>query len=458
MSTSPGTRICRRAFVHTTGLAAAAGVLGQAARASGGERPNILWLISEDHGPELGCYGTAEARTPNLDGLASDGARYTQAFTTAPVCSAARSAFMTSMYQTAIGAHHHRSHRDDDYHLPEGVDVITKYFRDAGYFTANVKNAAPGVKGTCKTDWNFKPNSKPFDGDDWVQRADGQPFFAQVNFAEAHRMGSWQHMKDPALRVTDPDKVELPPYYPDHPVVRDDWARYLDSIALLDTKVGKVLQRLDDEGLAENTIVVFFGDHGRAMVRGKQWPYDSGLNMPLIIRWPGHVEPDAVCDDLVAAIDFGPTCMELAGIAPPEHLHGVPFLGPNAVQRDHVVGARDRCDETLDRIRTVRTRRYRYIKNFMPERPYTQPNNYKENWYPPLGVLKDLHAKGELTPAQAHFMADRKPDEELYDIQADPWETVNLANSSKHQGTLGRMRGLLDQWLEDYPDLGAIPE
>ena len=452
-------RLGRRAFVQSSGLAAASLASALARSADGGDRPNILWLISEDHGPELGCYGTPGAVTPNLDRLAEEGVRYTQAFTSAPVCSASRSAFMTGMYQTAIGAHHHRSHRDDNYHLPEGVHVLSHWFREAGYFTANVKPAAPGVKGTGKTDWNFelRPGQIAFDGNDWAKRAEGQPFFAQVNFAEAHRMGSWQHMTE-EQRTVDPDVVEIPPYYPDHPVVREDWAHYLDSVNLLDRKVGAVLQRLEDEGLAENTLVFFFGDHGRCMVRGKQWLYDGGIHIPLIIRWPNHLEPGAVCDDLINAIDFGATCMDLVGIPVPETMNGRPFMGPNAQPRDHIIAARDRCDETVDRIRCVRTRRHKYIRNFMPERPYTQKNDYKENWYPPLGVLKELHAKGELTPEQANFMADRRPEEELYDLHTDPWEVHNLADSPKHQGTLTRMRALLEQWLRDYPDHGADPE
>ena len=245
------------------------------------KRPNILWLIAEDLGPELGCYGTTEVWTPNLDKLASEGVRYTRAYTTAPVCSASRSAFMTGMYQTTIGAHNHRSHRDDGYRLPDGVRVLSDWLRDAGYFTANIVMLPPacGFKGTGKTDWNFTHEAPPFDSAKWDDLKLHQPFYAQINFKETHR-------KFNAPSKADPAKVVIPPYYPDHPITRKDWTEYLDSATELDRKIGMILAQLAADGLAENTIVVFFGDHGQAMVRGKQFCYEEGLHIPLLIRWP----------------------------------------------------------------------------------------------------------------------------------------------------------------------------
>src|SRR4051794_6942699 len=277
-------------------------------------RPNILWLVAEDFGPHLGCYGTKEVATPNLDRLAAAGVRYTKAFTTAPVCSPSRSAFMTGMYQTTIGAHNHRSHRDDGFPLPPGVKVLTEWFGQGGYFTANVRELPPGVgfRGTGKTDWNFTPPGRAFDSDRWADLADHQPFFAQVNFQETHR-------KFHAPKHADPAKVEIPPYYPDHPVTREDWARYLDSATELDRKIGLILKRLEADGLADSTIVVFFGDHGQAHVRGKQFCYDSGLRVPLIIRWPKNFpapqnfRPGTVDDRLLMSIDLAPTMLDIAG-------------------------------------------------------------------------------------------------------------------------------------------------
>ena len=245
------------------------------------KRPNILWLIGEDFSPHLGCYGTKEVWTPNLDKLAGEGMRFTRAFTTAPVCSASRSAFMTGMYQTTIGAHHHRSHRDDGYLLPAGVKVATDRFREAGYFTANLRElpTAFGFRGSGKTDWNFTYAGKPFDSDQWSDLKSRQPFYAQINFQETHR-------KFHAPPKADPAKVELPPIYPDHPTARKDWAEYLDAASELDRKIGLILKQLEADGLADNTMVFFMADHGQAHVRGKQFVYDDGLHIPLIIRWP----------------------------------------------------------------------------------------------------------------------------------------------------------------------------
>lgn len=440
-------------------------------------RPNILWLIAEDFGPHLGCYGTKEVSSPNLDRLASEGVRYTRFFTTAPVCSPSRSALMTGMYQTTIGAHNHRSHRDDGYTLPSGVRVLTDWMRDAGYFTANVREfAAPiAFKGTGKTDWNFtyvggtsaaSPEGgsnedlrssslpSPFDSDKWVDLKSHQPFYAQVNFQETHR-------KFHAPKRADPAKVELPPYYPDHPVARADWAEYLDSATELDRKVGLVLKQLEKDGLAVSTVIVFFGDNGQAHVRGKQFCYDSGLSVPLIIRWPKdfpapkNLKPGTVNTQLLEAIDLAPTTLEIAGHPKPAKMQGVSFLGEHAApSKQYVFGARDRCDETVFRFRTVRDTRYRYIRNFTSERPFLQPNAYKEKQYPVWNLLKELHEQGRLTPVQAQLCQPTMPPEELYDLEADPHEIRNLADSLSHAAVLKRLRGVIEKWIEETNDQG----
>jgi len=468
----------RRDFLKAVGAGAVCLALPARLSAvdSAEDRPNILWILSEDISPDLGCYGTPAVQTPNLDRLARQGIRFTQAFTTSPVCSASRSAMITGMYQTSIGAHHHRSHRDDGYTLPEPVRPITDYFRRAGYFTANVTTAAPGVRGSGKTDFNFNVRGKPFDGTDWAvkrpsnestasRRKANQPFFAQLSISMTHRGGHWKNLEEKLDNPVDPAAVKLPPYYPDHPIARRDWATYLNSIQVMDQYVGKILQRLDDEGLAENTLVVFIGDHGRCHVRGKQWLYDGGIHIPLLVRWPGKLKAGQVCDHLVSAIDISATVLKVAGIEPPAHIEGQVFLEPAGKggwkpvkKRDYIIAARDRCDETIDRIRCVRTDRYKYIRNFMPDRPYTQKNRYKERSYPVLGLMKELHAQGKVTPVQALFMASRKPDEELYDLQADPYEVHNLAGSQEHQAILKRMRAILQQWIEETGDMGQSPE
>ncbi|MDP8244427.1 MAG: sulfatase [Candidatus Hinthialibacter antarcticus] len=442
----------RRSFIQYAGTAAVASALPISLHAAQGQKVNVVWITGEDVCPDIGCYGNPLVHTPNIDRLAKQGIRYTNAFTTSPVCSASRSAFMTGMYQTTIGAHHHRSHRDDGYQLPGGARLITDWFRDAGYYTCNVTQVAPGVKGTGKTDFDFNVEN-PFDGNDWSQRDEGQPFFAHINFPETHR----KFKADPEHPIN-PDEVTVPPYYPDHPITRKDWALYLETVNHLDRKVGAVLKRLDDEGLSDNTIVFFFGDHGRCHVRGKQWLYDGGIHVPLIVRWPGKLPEGEVRDQMVSAIDLAPTALHLAGAPVPEVLQGQLFLGENAKPRHSIVAARDRCDETMDRIRCIRTKEFKYIRNFMPERPYLQINRYKEASYPVLRLMRRLYKEGKLTPAQEHFMAQKRPKEELYDLRNDPHEVHNLADSPAHQTTLLKMRAQLDQWIVETNDQGEIAE
>lgn len=422
------------------------------------QKPNIIWILSEDISTDLACYGTPVIKTPNLDKLAKDGIRYTNAFTTAPVCSPSRSAMITAMYQTTIGAHHHRSHRQDGYSLPGPVKPITEYLRQAGYYTVNAKNPAPGVATPLKTDFNFNPKTPVFDGTDWKERQPGQPFFVQMTMDESHRSKAWSTVVQQHPPQIDPAKVVLPPFYPNHPIAREDWATYLESIQLVDSYVGKILQRLQTEGIAENTLVIFSGDNGRCHARDKQFLYDGGLHIPLIIRWPAQLKAGQTNADLISAIDVSATILRVAGVTLPKHLNGQVMLGPEAKKRDFVIGARDRMDETVDKMRAVRDKQFKYIKNYYPERPYMQANKYKETQYPMWNLLKELNTQGKLTPAQALFVAPTKPAEELYDIVNDPYELHNLAASAKHGTTLKKMRGILDNWIKQTDDQGQYPE
>jgi N-sulfoglucosamine sulfohydrolase len=426
------------------------------------KRPNILWLIAEDFGPHLGCYGTKEVSTPVLDGMAAKGMRFTRFYTTAPVCSPSRSAFNTGMYQTTIGAHNHRSHRDDGYTLPEGVKLISERMRESGYFTANVKELPQeaGFKGSAKTDWNFQPPIKAFDSANWDDLRSHQPFYAQINFQETHRTFHGEAHADPA-------KVEVPPYYPDHEVTRQDWAQYLDAATALDKKIGKIMELLRRDGLLENTVICFFGDNGQAHVRGKQFCYEEGLNVPLILKWPSGFaapagyEAGKASDRLLMSIDLTATSLSWAGIAKPEGMQGQIFMGEKAEPaREYVFGARDRCDMTVFRFRTVRDARYRYIRNFTPDRPFLQFNAYKEKQYPVWNLIKELAAQDKLTPEQAVLAAPTMPEEELYDLQNDPFEIHNLAKSNKleDRAALERLSSVLKTWIEQTNDQGRIPE
>lgn len=426
---------------------------------SAAEKPNILWLLAEDIGPEaLSHSGTPEAKTPVLDQLARDGVNFTRAYTSAPVCSPSRSALITGMYATTIGAHNHRTTNKQP--LPDGVRTLPDRLREAKYHTANVVTfpEAAGQKGSGKTDWNFKFTAPAFDGSDWAELKNHQPFYAQVNFSETHR-----DFHAPA--EADPAKVVLPPYYPDHPVARKDWAEYLDSARELDRKVGRILTQLAADGLAENTIVVFMGDNGQAHVRGKQFLYEEGLHVPLIIRWPKQFPPPAGFtpgrDDarFIAAIDLTATTLSWAGVKKPASMQGRVFLGPDAeAPRDLVFGARDKMDETLMRHRAVRDERYRYIRNFSPEMPFFSRNLYKEKQYPMWNLIQELHTQGKLTPAQEILCQARMPEEELYDLAADPHEIHNLAGSNKPEdkAALVKLRTAVEQWIKDTKDRGAV--
>lgn len=420
------------------------------------ERLNVLWIIGDDLGPQLGCYGNRLVHTPNADALAEQGVRFTHCFTPAPVCSASRSAWNTGVYQTTTGTHNHRSHRRDGYRLPTTVRLVSHRMREAGYFTANVLEIADGVRGSGKTDFNFQLEEKPFEGTHWNQRAPGQPFFAQINFTAPHKGPMWQLARKQA-RLVDPQKVDLPPYYPDHPAVRDEVANYLEAVNLWDQQLGAVVRALRRDGLFDRTVIFVFGDNGRCLLRGKQWLYDPGTHVPLLVRWPGVTKAGAVRQDLVSALDIAATTLEIAGIPRPELFHGQSlFSSPHP--RQFVFTARDRCDMTVDRIRAVRNHRYKLIRNFMPDRPYTQYNEYISKNYPTQVVMKELYAKGKLDPVQAQWMAQRKPEWELYDLQQDPHEVRNFIGQPEHAATFKRLRRVLEQWIEETNDQGRIPE
>jgi arylsulfatase A-like enzyme len=426
-------------------------------------KPNILWIIGEDFGQHLGCYGCKDVQTPNLDALAAKGQRFTRFFTTNPICSPSRSAFMTGMYQTTIGAHQHRTAEADKKPLPDGVRLMTDWLRDAGYFTSNIVKFPEAVdfQGRGKTDFNFKYDGKPFDSASWDEMKAHQPFYGQVNFQETHRDFHAPQKADPAT-------LEIPPYYPDHPVVREDWAKYLDSAMELDRKVGEVLKQLERDGLADSTIVVFFGDNGQAQVRGKQFCYDSGLLVPFLLYWPAKLHPPqdykagSVSDRLLPAIDLTAQTLDWAGVKKPAAMQGQVFMGPKGEPaRELVFGARDRADKTTFRFRTVRDAQYRYIKNFTPDRPMMLRSDYKATQYPAWNLIKKLGREGKLTnDAQRFLVAPTMPEEELYDTIADPHETVNLATSSKpeHQAALLKLREAVAMWIVESKDQGQFDD
>lgn len=431
-------------------------------------RPNFLWISTEDISPDLGCYGDPYATTPNLDRLASQGVRYDRVFSHAGVCAPTRSGIITGMYPTTIGTHHMRCQGVP----PHEVKCFPEYLRAAGYYCTN----------NVKTDYQFDPPLTAWDECSgkahWRNRPEGSPFFAVINFTTTHEgqiraPGKETMERLNALTVAerhDPVKAELPPYYPDTPKVRQDWARYYDLITAVDKQVQEVLDQLDADGLAEDTIIWFWGDHGRGLPRAKRWIYDSGSHVPLILRipkkWrglampdnPNAVQPGAVNDDLIAFVDFAPTMLSLAGVEIPRHIQGKAFLGrQKARAREYVFGGRDRMDEAYDLIRTVRDKQFRYIRNYMWFVSRSQTINYMDQM-PTMQEMRRLHAEGGLQGPRMQYFEPTKPVEELYDTLADPHEVNNLAADPRYKDTLERMRGAHLEWCRQTMDIGLIPE
>lgn len=431
-------------------------------------RPNILWLSVEDISAHLGCYGDPHAITPHLDKLATEGARYTHAYTTAGVCAPCRSAIITGLYQTTLGTHHMRCTAK----LPKHIRPFPAYLRESGYYCSN----------NSKQDYQFRTPTDTWDDSSrnahWRNRADDdRPFFSVFNFTGCHESGiastskyqsvtqnlSASQRQDPTMLTT------LPPYYADTPTIREDWKRNYELITAMDAWVGKLIQELKDDGLYENTIIFYWSDHGVGLPRAKRWLYESGTHIPLIVRIPeqfrradaiatGQAEPGTVLDQLVSSIDFGPTVLNLAGVAIPNYVQGQPFLGSNLPEpRDYVYGARDRMDERYDIIRMVRDKRFRYIRNYEPLKTFYQYMNTPEKGAT-MAELRRLHEAGKLPPAAERLFAKQKPVEELYDCRADPHEINNLAADPKFSDVLAKMRDVHLQWVQDTKDLGLIPE
>jgi arylsulfatase A-like enzyme len=421
-------------------------------------RPNVLWIVVDDMSANLSCYGETSITTPHLDRLAAEGVRYTRAFVTAPVCSPCRSALITGMYQTTIGAHHHRSGRGElKLRLPEGVEPLPALFQRAGYYTCIGDGRAEG-KRQAKTDYNFEWDPAHYHGRDWSGRAPGQPFFAQVQLPGGKlRDGQgWRKLAEAfGARATRPEAVRgLPPYYPPDPEILRDWAAYLDAVRQTDAAVGRVLDRLRTEGLLEQTLVVFLTDHGISHARGKQFLYDEGTHVPLLLRGPG-LPAGAVRDELVEHIDVAALSLGFAGLPLPAAMQGRNLLAPDHTPREAVFAARDRCDETVDRLRSVRTADYLYIRNFHPLRPHLQPNRYKDH-KPGVRRLHELHTAGALPELSTRLLfAPVRPPEELYRWQEDRWQVTNLVGEPAHQTALQDLRGRLDRWMVETRDPGA---
>jgi arylsulfatase A-like enzyme len=427
------------------------------------KRPNIVWIFVDDMSANFSCYGEKAIETPHVDRLAKEGTRFTRAFVTAPVCSPSRSALITGCYQTTIGAHHHRSGRGElKINLPGDVVPVPVLFKKAGYYTCIGGFGATGDK-LGKTDYNFEWPREMYDANDWAGRKSGQPFFMQVQLHGGKHRGqgankNWQErVKNLFGANTKPEDIKLPPYYPRDPVLLQDWADYLDCCRFTDKEVGDVLARLEKEKLLDETVVFFMTDHGISHARGKQFLYDEGTHVPFVVRGPG-VAKGVVRDDLVEHIDMAATSLALAGIEVPKWMQGRNVLAKDYEKRDAVFAARDRCDETMEHLRSVRTSQFKYIRNYLNERPHLQPNRYKDD-KAIVKKLRELHEAGKLDDLQEKLLfAEKRPAEELYDLTADPHEVNNLAADPKFKATLEAMRKKLADWEERTGDKGRKPE
>jgi uncharacterized sulfatase len=422
-------------------------------RAGAADRPNILWLTSEDHGPEMGCYGDPLARTPNVDALAAKGMRFNRAWSNHPVCAPARTAIISGLHATSSGGVHMRSMVP----MPKGAKMYPEYLREAGYYATN----------NSKEDYNLEKTDATWDDSSgrahWRNRKPGQPFFAIFNSTKSHES---QIRTRPHQAIVDPAKVRVPAYHPDTPEVRQDWAQYYDKVSEADADAGVQLKEIEAAGLAADTIVFYYGDHGSGMPRSKRWPSNSGLHVPLVVyfppKWqhlaPKEYRPGGASDRMVSFVDLAPTVLSIAGVRPPEWMQGHAFAGPHQVAGPaYLFGARGRMDERPDTVRSVTDGRYVYVRNYFPQVGQGLGNEYQMQT-PTTRIWREWFDQRKTNAAQSNFWTIPKAPEELYDLTTDRDEVNNLAAKPEHRATLDRLRTALREHLARVRDVCFLPE
>ncbi len=430
-------------------------------------QPNILWIYLEDTAPLLSSYGTTLISTPNIDNLAKEGVLYKNVFMPAPVCSAIRSSIITGTMSTTIGAHNHHSSRTKEaaIKLPENLKTVPEIFKKEGYFTFN----------NGKDDYNFTYNRRDLYSQDFKVHPlygksgvrldlsslkDKQPFFGQIQLYGGKEIFS-DSFKENVKTPVDRAKIKLPPYLPSHPTIIEEYANHLDAIQITDGKVGDIIDKLRENNLLDNTIVFFFSDHGMRITRNKQFLYDGGLHVPLIIadftKSNRDIPAGTINNDLINGLDLGTSALALAGIPIPGNMEGKNMFNRNQ-KREYVISTRDRCDFTIDRIRSVRSKEYKYIRNFMTDRAYTQPTYMDVAGIAFVQVMHRLHGDKKLNKVQDRFMSDERPKEELYNLKEDPYELNNLASNPAYSTILKAYGNILDKWIVTTDDKGQYPE
>ncbi|MEM6885330.1 MAG: sulfatase [Verrucomicrobiota bacterium] len=427
---------------------------------AGRKQPNIIWLMAEDMGRDLSCYGMTGVKTPNLDQMAREGALFTNAYASNPICSPNRSAMMVGVDQTRFNAHHHRSNRDVP--LMEPFKPITSFLRDAGYTCILGSNLV--MKSGRKIDCNFKHQAiGPYDGKttfglfDKLDRftKEDQPFFNQIQLVVTHRGDWWNPIREEAKNPVSLDEIELPPYYADSPEIRYDWAAYMDTVQYMDNEVGQIMQTLKNQGMDKNTIVIFIADNGRCNIRGKGYLHEAGIHVPMIVWAPGLIEPGTIVDEMVCTTDISATVLQLAGAEIPDYMTARPVFGVEAPEyREYVRSARDIWDEIDECSRSITTPKFKYIKNHMPEVPWVTSQAYLELNRPAIHVMRHLKAEGKLSDLEMTHFRNSKPIEELYDLEKDPFELNNLAENPEYADVLKQMRAKEAEWQASYKDYG----
>jgi uncharacterized sulfatase len=436
---------CLFTLVALGGFAASAAVTDQ--------KPNILWLTSEDHGPEMGCYGDTNARTPNVDALAAKGMLYKRAWSTAPVCAPSRTVIISGLYTSSSGGQHMRSMVP----LPANVKLYPQFLREAGYYCVNNSKEDYNVRQPARL-WNASSGTAH-----WKNRTNGQPFFAIFNSTKSHES---QIRTRPHRQIADPARMRVPAYHPDTPEVRQDWAQYYDKVSEADADAGRRLKEIEEAGLAADTIVFYYGDHGSGMPRSKRWPANSGLHVPLVVffpeKWshlaPKEYQPGGKSDRLVSFADLAPTLLSLVGLKPPEWMQGHAFAGSHQSEPPKFLyGERGRMDERMDLVRSVSDGRYVYLRNYFPHVSQGQRVAYQFET-PTTRIWRELFDQGKTTEAQSLFWRVPKAPEELYDLQTDPDEVRNLASSPPHRAILEKLRTAQREHLVRIRDVCFLPE
>ncbi len=428
-------------------------------------RPNIIWLVAEDQSPDFfPMYGDSTISLPNIESLSLDGVVFTNAYTPVPVCAPTRSAIITGMYPTTLGTHNMRTYNAyttenqpeigiPSYSplVPDGVKMFTEYLRKEGYYCTN----------NAKEDYNFRAPESGWDESStsahWRNRPKDAPFFSVFNFNVCHESGIWKQGEE-ELYVS-PDSITVPPYFPDNDVIRHDLAVNYSNLKRLDEQLGKIIHQLKEDGLYENSIIFFYGDHGGPFPRYKRALYDTGIKLPLVIKFQDNIKKSNYDDQLLSFIDFAPTLLSWAGIMPPKVMQGKARFGvyKDSTESNYVFASSDRFDEMYDKLRAVRTKKFKYIRNYNPEISNAMAVKYREQM-PMMQNMMTLHALGKLDSLSSLWFRTPKPEEELYDMENDPFELVNLSDKIQFQDTLVHLRKVLNNWIKETNDLGRTPE